>query len=446
MNIETESDYNKFKEENISGEWFMYIVPVYDKLHPVVNNISVLFIRNLFTNKTYSFSIEHPDAIHWNVNNLILGSNKKWVFDKKSFDQMLKLSNTYDVNLICYLQENSTIDSTTYNTIAHKLIYKHNGIQKTSNLSIPLLKHQEMFDDLADDVTHLITEYVPDAAYIKFNELIIGTLCELESQGICVDREKFNKRFNIDSGINSMVYSQYNTYTVTGRPSNHYDSVNYAALNHKDGSRDCFISRFGDDGRMVLVDYATFHPRIICGLTNYKIPIETDIYEYLAKLYFHKTDIDETDIAFAKNITFRQLFGGVEDAYSYIKYFSNLKTFIDSQWEYFNNNGYVLTPFFNRKITSKHILAPTPPKIFNYILQATEGEVSIPRIKIVMDYLKSKMTRAVLYTYDSVLYDFYKGDGYNTLNDIRDIMSINGEFPLKTYVGTTYNNLKLINI
>ena len=49
------------------------------------------------------------------------------------------------------------------------------------------------------------------------------------------------------SGLNSskgLEYTQYNPYTSTGRPSNRYNGINYAALNKEDGTRDRFVSRF----------------------------------------------------------------------------------------------------------------------------------------------------------------------------------------------------------
>ena len=243
-----------------------------------------------------------------------------------------------------------------------------------------------------------------------------------------------------------MVYSQYNVYTSTGRPSNRFGGVNYAALNQSDGSRKCFRSRYGRDGRMVLLDYSAFHPRIISHLTKYELPSEIDFNEYMAKLYFRKKVVDETDIKEAKILTFRQVYGGVEERYMHIKYLANLKTYIDEQWEFFQMNGYVLTPFFKRKITAKHITDPNPPKVFNYILQAVEGEVSIPKVKTVLAYLQGKKTKAVLYTYDSVLYDFHKDDGYDTLREVRRIMSFDGRFPMKTYIGETYQDVKLVTL
>jgi DNA polymerase I-like protein with 3'-5' exonuclease and polymerase domains len=302
-----------------------------------------------------------------------------------------------------------------------------------------------MFDDLADDISRLIRRCKVDDAFVKFNDLI-HILGEVESNGIYVDADLFKKHFNLSPNKHGLVYSQYNFYTATGRPSNSFNNVNYAALQKNDGCRSSFVSRHGNNGRMVVVDYSAFHPRIICQLTNYSLSSEIDFYEYMAKLYFQKKEVDETDIANAKSLTFRQLFGGVDDKYSHIKYLANLKSYINEQWYFYKANGYVETPLFKRKITDKHIKEPNPSKVFNYLLQAVEGEFAITLLQPILAYLQEKKTKAVLYTYDAVLYDFHKDDGIKTLDHIRHLMSNNGMFPMKTYIGGSYDDVKLVNV
>jgi len=449
--IETATDYQKFLLENIEGDLFLHVIPTEENQHPVKSVPSILFIRNLSTGRTYYFSLGHSDSLPEISRDEVLDGIerlkcRKWVLDRKAFSQMLYFPSLYDVNLVGYLKENTLIDLIDYNTPSHFLIRTNSMGRGNVNLAIPLLKHLEVFDELADDVAGIVEGFVPDVAYTRFNDLIIETLGEMEGQGIFVDQTKFNEHFKIDVGEKGLTYSQYNVYTSTGRPSNRFGGVNYAALNQTDGSRRCFKSRYGSDGKMVVIDYTAFHPRIICALTKYPLSVETDIYEYLARLYFHKKDIDETDVKNSKQLTFRQLYGGVEDKYSHIKYLANLKTFIDEQWEFFQSNGYVETPFFKRKITGHHIQDPSPTKIFNYILQAVEGEIAIPKIKSVQEYLKDKRTKAVLYTYDAVLYDFHREDGFETLEHIRNLMSFDGTFPMKTYVGDTYQDVRLVSV
>ena len=448
--VETISDLEKFKLENQQGDWFVHSVLI-TEIHPSKAEPSILFIRNILTGKSYYYAFNHPDSkptVNTEFQQTLLNStNRKWALDKKAFEQMTwKSLNVLDVNALSWMLTNEILEPSEYETTAHYLVRKNAGSYDKLNVVIPLLKHKETFEELADDVSEMVKGYEPDLSFIRFNDLIISTLGDLETQGIYVDRNLFKERYKQDPGPTSMVYSQYNPYTSTGRPSNRYGGINYAALNHDDGTRKCFISRYGEDGAIVVLDYTTFHPRIISRIVKYDVPIATDIYEYLAKLYFHKKVVDETDIKESKKLTFRQFYGGIEDKYLHIKFLASVKDYMAEQWAMFKSQGYVLTPFFKRKITSKHISEPDPPKVFNYILQATEGELSIPKVKSVMEFLKDKRTKVILYVYDSIILDFHKDDGYNTLNEIKRIMSFDGRFPMKTYIGKTYHDVKLTTI
>jgi hypothetical protein len=137
----------------------------------------------------------------------------------------------------------------------------------------------------------------------------------------------------------------------------------------------------------------------------------------------------------------RQLYGGVEEKYENIKYFSNLKEFKNWNWQFFKENGYVLTPTFRRKITDQHLKDANPEKLFNYILQATETEVALSAVHWVNKYLRDKKTKAVLYTYDSLLFDFHKSDGPKVLTDIMNIMMMGKRFPIKVYKGESYDSV-----
>lgn len=448
--IETVTDVDRFYSENLEGDWIVHIVPVEDNVHSADNIPSILFIHNILIDKTYYYACNHPDSTPkpeirpflqevWHRRTI----KKIWAIDKKAFEQF-KLSDVNDANLCGFLCYNDILDVSDYETEAHALIRRNsNGLGKI-NIVIPLMKHKEAFDEMCGDIKQMIRKFKIDNSYSEFNK-IIHTLGEIEANGIYVDAALFEKHFEVKPNKRGMVYSKYNTYTSTGRPANSYGGINYAALKHNDGSRSCFVSRYGNDGRIVVIDYTAFHPRIVCNLIKYNIPIETDIYQYLAKLYFQKKEIDEIDIKNAKQLTFRQFYGGIDEKYSHIKYLANLKLYVNEQWGLFQSRGYIETPIFKRKITNKHIKDPNPEKVFNYILQATEGEIAIPQVQLVLDYLKEKQTKVIMYIYDSILLDFHKNDGFDTLNKIRQLMSCNSMFPMKTYIGNSYDDVKLLS-
>jgi hypothetical protein len=449
--IETRSDFNRFCEENVIGNWILHVVPTGDiECHPATVKPCLLFIRNIYTGKTYYYSFCHPDSHpiisqdEFVITQLKNSKNIKWALDKKIFIQLLPGIEINDANLCGFLKMNEILDSVEYSTTAHFIVRRNSPSVHYINQCIPLLKHKEAFDDMADDIEKMIkgfTEYVN--SYSQINQFVIEPLAKLESTGLYVDKEKFGKYFYKPES--SFVYTQYNIYTSTGRPNNRFGGVNYAALNHKDGSRSCFVSRFGKDGRMVLMDYTAFHPHIVCNLINYKLPIGTDIYKYLAKLYFLKEDVDDNDVDNSKQLTFKQFYGGVEEQYSHIKYLASLKCYVNEQWEKFKKYGYVETPFFQRKITEHHISDPNPTKLFNYILQAAEGEIAIPKLKAVQNYLEGHKSKAILYTYDSILFDFCMYDGPQMFTSIRSLMGENDGYPIKTYIGKSYQDLQLID-
>jgi hypothetical protein len=447
-----DTDFDQFLSENKEGDWILHAVPTQDGIHPADDKACILFIKNIKTDKSYFLSLNHPDATSYFVRQVFMNvwncPNRKWTLDKKVFTQLLMFPSAEinDSNLCGFLTKNEILDLSDYETTAHQMIRRFAKGFKGMNKIIPLMKHVESFEDMCVDIKKIIKKFVIDDGYRQFNDIIIHTLGNIERNGIYVDAVKFKKHFELEPNKHGLVFSKYNVYTSTGRPSNSFNNINYAAINHTDGSRECLVSRYGEDGRMVVIDYTAFHPRIICELTNYSIPIDVNIYEYLAKLYYKKKEVDETDIDNAKKLTFRQFYGGVEDKYAHIKYLTNLKYYIDTQWKFFEDNGFVYTPHFRRKITTEHVKDPSPPKIFNYLLQAAEGEISIPAVKSVMDYLYDKRTKPVLYTYDSILLDFHKDDGLEVLTSIRNIMGLNGRFPMKTYIGKSYADVKLVTM
>jgi len=445
--IENSKDLDGFISAIGGDSMFMHIIPLDIKNHPERNKISVLFIKH--KSKTYWVSFNHPDSIVDEItkskfiNFLQNSKNIKWVVDKKLFLQLFPCSNLQDINLCKYLHDNSMIDVGEYSTSAHEFVYNRGQNFSDLNGSVPLLKHLEVFEELYDDVKSTIKKSILDSAYEASNNIIIPTLSMLERNGMYVDPIIFNAKYGRTPKHGNFVYTKYNLRTSTGRPSNSFDGINYAAINTTDGTRNAFKSRYGSDGSMILIDYTAFFPNIICYLTKYFLPEGTDIYTYLAKLYFKIEMPTLEQIKEAKKITFRQLFGGIEEKYSHIKYFKNLSGYINEQWEFFKKNNYVETPLFKRKITTFHIQDPNPEKIFNYILQSVEGEIAISKMKDVFIYLRDKKTMPVLYTYDSILIDFYKPDGYDVIDEIYKIMSFDNMFPMKIYEGNSYGELQL---
>jgi hypothetical protein len=448
--IGTREEYNNFLIRNNSDDLFLHVVLLDDREHPCTSSPSAIFFQNFRTSEIYNVVIDHQDnpiiiTIPELIRDISKFNGRLFVLDKKSFIQHLPLKNVIDINLGLHLKNEKTINLIEFENDAQRFIRQNYYTYPLLNKVVPLVKHQEQMTDVFSKINNVYKSLIFNEKYfLKINNIIIEPLSELEGNGIYVDVNKFKKRFNATVDKNGFVFSQYNLLTSTGRPSNRFGGVNYAALNRDDGSRECFISRFREEGIMFMVDYSAFHPRIICELTNFKYPIESDFYRDMAKLCFKKNEVDFQDVVDVKQLMFRQLYGGVEELYSHIQFFYNLKGFIDSHWREFNERGYTTTPVFGRKI--KEVQEPNPSKVFNYILQATETEIAVPILGQVNEFLRSRKSKAVLYTYDSILFDVHRNELELIKTDLVEIMKNHNRFPVKCYLGKSYADLKQISL
>ena len=109
----------------------------------------------------------------------------------------------------------------------------------------------------------------------------------------------------------------------------------------------------------------------------------------------------------------------------------------------FNRRGYVTTPL-GRKLSKSNLTDMNANKLFNYMLQATETELNMRILSKVMDFLKDKKSKMVLYTYDSYLLDIHSDD-FNSLQNLKILIEGNG-FPTKIEIGDRYSEMESIDI
>jgi hypothetical protein len=109
--------------------------------------------------------------------------------------------------------------------------------------------------------------------------------------------------------------------------------------------------------------------------------------------------------------------------------------FIDDMW-----NTYQYGKYYE---TENRIFIPdddmTQAKLFNYIVQSKETSTNVELLEKVLDYLKGKKTKIVLYTYDAFLFDYSKEDN-NIIQELTTIL----EYPVSIKQGISYHGLTKI--
>jgi hypothetical protein len=146
------------------------------------------------------------------------------------------------------------------------------------------------------------------------------------------------------------------------------------------------------------------------------------------------------DYAKAKEITFKQLYGGIWKEYETLDFFRQVKEYTDDLWKVFNTNGYIKCPISDHKFMKNDLENMNPQKLLNYVLQNLETANNVLILYEIFKILRGKNTKLVLYVYDSFLLDFDK----NETEVIEQIKQVFNKYKLqiKIKTGINYNNLK----
>ena len=410
------------------GDCFVSFIPKNNKFHPALTELSLVYVRDLTRTKGFmlcinhseSFGLSKEDVEWWLVNN----TQKMWVLDKKEalyyFNKPQKL---FDVNFIKHIHKIPTNCSEFYYT-------KHYSLPNV-NCLIPISKHYEEWENVFSEVLPLIQSYTPNDQFTFNNERTTNVFYQLESNGIKLNKNCFidyyqgklpHPEFNLSRG---KIYTHYNLYTTTSRPSNTFNSINFAALNKDDGERMCYMP---ENDMFVEMDFQGYHPRLIGEMVEWHFPNDKNTYELLGQLL----NVSQQD---AKELTFKQLYGGVWGEYQNKPFFKDVNMFIDDMWSTYQ--------YGKCYETENRIFIPdddmTQAKLFNYVVQSKETSTNIELLEKVLNYLKGKKTKIVLYTYDAFLFDYSKEDG-DILQDIVNML----EYPVTIKQGNTYHGLTKI--
>ena len=400
----------------------VYIHPIWESIsvHPHNDGLSMLYIYDITNDTEVLINLKNIDNHTTTLDKFTFNFKESYIYDNKSFLNILQIPNSYDASLVKYLQSNSPLESNL--TPTHLFYHRRFNTLKGVNNLIPTSKHIESIRDVKDE----FLQYYDLGGEIfdcvkKFENFYIKPLHLVERNGIHT--------------TNGLEWTQYHPFTITSRPSNNWGGVNYAALNKDDGSRDRFVSRF-EGGKLVQFDYDAYHPRIIGKMVGEPIPLDVSGHQTLADMY----GVSYGD---SKGITFRQLYGGVQEEYLHIPLFSKVSHKIDKMWMEFNRRGYIETPL-GRKLSKSNLRDMNANKLFNYMLQATETELNMMILSKVMGFLEDKRSKMVLYTYDSYLLDIHS-DEFDSLQNLKILIEGNG-FPTKIELGDSYSKMNSIDI
>lgn len=419
MTFVNEGNREEFLETIGRERMFIFPVLSFPEKHFCENRISFVYFATISLEREFLVNCYNYDVPSSELNLGQIRAKQGDICYKKKFCESFE--NSTDADILHWYFEGEPIPIPDSPCID---FHRRNGL---NNDLVPIYKWLEIIHPIRDSVINLD----PGKA-VEYDNLI-NQLTKVEKNGLCVSvRDVFSGGFGENLRNAGLIFSEYNPYTSTGRPSNHFNGINFAALNKSTGIRRNFISRF-EKGWLIEFDYRAYHIQLIAKLLGYQFP-EEDIYRFLAKEYFG-SDPTEEQIHQAKEFTFQQIYGGIRPEFRHIEFFQLLQKLLD-RIHAENAMGTCKSFLFKRPFKS----TDNSIKTFNYLLQNLETEINSVILEGINDFLKDKASKIILYTYDSFLFDYSPDDGIAIIKELKSILEKTG-IRTKLRIGRNYQEM-----
>ena len=400
--VETISQLKEFYNKGYD-EVFVEPIYLHDNVHPKLTDVSLLYIRPIKGRKGFIISVNHSEATSIQKKHIIsLLKTFKTVFvrNEKMSLYHFPLKTLVDASFNAPLLPEIT-------TPAHTFLYTHHLNKLDINRIVPIVKHYEKCENIFKQIKDYCYEQN------KFYSKISKVFYFIENNGIGINRKQFDKYFELPNDsfniFENRILTSYNLHTTTGRPSNSFNTINFAALNKDNHSRRSFIPL---NDSFLEFDISAYHPTLASQLVNFS---SSNIYNEFA-------EVAGVDVKQAKELMFRQLYGGIMEEYKDWKFFQKIQTYIDKLWNQWETNDYIECPISKHHFHKKQIENVNPHKLFNYVLQNMETSNNVNIVWDIIKILKNKNTKLVLYTYDAFLFDVDDNE-IDTIEEIKQIFS-----------------------
>ena len=334
--IESRKEWENFMVEFERNNSIVIPIQCDPNLHPMATELCLLYVKSLeYPLEEYILPFRHSDAINLKFKYIPMTCTPRDVFtyDKRKLLHFVKWENVYDVQMNYYMTKNEPMLIDDVTTNAHEYFYRTHYKTKNINCAIPIMKHIEWCREMVErlKVMAMVTPGNHSTCEI-YNKDVLESLQYTEKSGL--------------QSLNGMVFSEYNPYTSTGRPSNRFGGINFAALNKSDGSRKQFVSRYGKDGMLVEMDYDAYHLRLIGDVVDYKFP-RGSVHGHMAK--FYGVSYEES-----KALSFKYLYGHIPiEVVQMNLFFGKVYDYIEKVWSAYKSNNFIVSDIYNKTIYRK---------------------------------------------------------------------------------------------
>lgn len=432
----------KFVDQYSDVDWksmtqdSLLVVPILSdhERHRCENRISFIYFNNLVSGEEFIIGCHHND---------LMQNGEAWITEiewpqhvfcyKKSILSKYNIK-CWDMDMCYWLHNNQAMELELSSDITS--YYKWYWSAHNINDIVPIVSFVTYCQNIVENFSSCVYNIEFDRTLEFYNNIVLTNFCLIENNGIPTDTQILKRFYNKCADT---VYSEYYPYTSTGRPSNRFAGINFAALDKTTGVREMIQVKSSNE-MLIEFDYDSHHVRLVANLIGYQLP-DGNLHQYFGRQYFNTPAIDDNQYNQSKLITFRMLYGNIFPEYSNIKFFKMVHDYRKMLWSEFQKQGYIETPMSKRKIYQSNFTDMSSNKLFNYVLQGYETDVNSIMLHKILEYLYKKYSKLILYTYDSFLFVYDKRDGKDFIKNISSILNNYGmHSSLK--IGMDYNNMK----
>lgn len=428
--VESQGQVDLLKRLGSKGG-YVEVISSNDNYHPLLTNTVAVYLRPLNHPEGYIIPISHDEGLSLSKNcvyDILRQYTTLYTFDKKQFMYHFVLPNVTDISLLYSMTRYTRLELPRSNSTCNWYYNRFHEFKEINSI-IPISKLFEKCEDNYKAIECILQYAIPNG-FDFYNKTATSVFFMIERAGLRITYQSFLELFKPSNPVysidNNIIYTSYNLYNTTSRPTNAFNSVNFAAIPKTPEFRKAIIAQ---NDVFAEFDFDGYHLRLLCEQIGYELTDES-AHVQLARLYFGKDEIAEDEYAKAKQINFHAIYGKIPPEYAFLEIFDKIQNYINGLWKQFQEQGYVEDPISGRRFT-KDLPDMHPQKLMNYMMQSLETSRNIVILKDVLEFLQHKKSNIALYTYDAILIDFNKEDGRDTLESLEKILNQGGKYPTK---------------
>ena len=316
--VEKKSNIERLKGLCESG-CYVDIISSNDQYHPKLTFTVAVYVRPIDYDHGFIIPINHDEGLNIDkqrISQFLSSIDILYTLDKKYLLYHFNLQQAIDISLLYSMVKFEKLLVSRENKTINYYYSKFSNFKNVNSL-IPITKLYEGCEKVYEQIKDIIELNAPPG-FDFYNKTATNVFFLLEQSGLGIYYDAFIKMFNprdpLYNIVDNTVLTYYNLYNATSRPTNAYNSVNFAAIPKTEEHRRCFVPK-GD--YFVELDFDGYHLRLLCDQVDYPLSDES-AHKQLAKQYFNKEEITDEEYNQAKQINFHAIYGKIPEKYAII--------------------------------------------------------------------------------------------------------------------------------